>query len=99
MEEARNEKVIGHPLDARVEIDASPEMMVLLTSLSDWLKSVFIVSQVVLKENPEIKGIQVKIARAEGSKCERCWNYDVSVGKDETHPSLCTRCVTAIGPT
>ncbi len=99
MEEARNEKVIGHPLDARVEIDASPEMMALLTSLSDWLKSVFIVSQVVLRENPEIKGIQVKIARAEGSKCERCWNYDVSVGNDETHPSLCTRCLTAIGPT
>ena len=99
MEEARNDKVIGHPLDARVEIDASPDMMVLLTSLSDWLKSVFIVSQVVLKENPEVKGIQVKIGRADGSKCQRCWNYDISVGTDKTHPSLCARCLTAIGPT
>ena len=97
LEEARNGKIIGHPLDARVEIEASPEMMALLEPLSKDLKSVFIVSQVFLRKDPAIRGIDVKVGRAEGSKCERCWNYDVSVGKDETHPSLCRRCLAAIG--
>jgi isoleucyl-tRNA synthetase len=97
LEEARKEKTIGHPLDARVEIDASPEMMDFLEPLSGDLKSVFIVSQVVLAGNPDTRGIHVTVKRAEGSKCERCWNYDVYVGKDKTHPSLCRRCMTAIG--
>ncbi|NIO03561.1 MAG: isoleucine--tRNA ligase [Proteobacteria bacterium] len=97
LEEARNEKVIGHPLDARVEIVASPEMMELLEPLSKELKSVFIVSEVRLKRDSEIKGIQVQVRRAEGNKCERCWNYDTYVGKDKAHPSLCRRCLAAIG--
>jgi isoleucyl-tRNA synthetase len=97
LEEARIGKVIGHPLDAKVGIEASPDMMILLESLSEELKAVFIVSQVSLKKNPSIKGIEVKVEKAGGSKCERCWNYDVYVGKDKSHPSLCKRCLAAIG--
>jgi isoleucyl-tRNA synthetase len=98
LEAARNEKIIGHPLDARVEIEASPEMMGFLKPLADELKGIFIVSQVVLKQNTKMRGFEAKVLKAEGSKCERCWNYDVYVGKDKTHPSLCSRCVAAIGP-
>jgi len=32
------------------------------------------------------------VTRAEGSKCQRCWNYSTQVGADEGHPSLCERC-------
>jgi isoleucyl-tRNA synthetase len=96
LEEAREEKIIGHPLDARVEISAAPEMMELLEPLSEELKSVFIVSQVLLKKNSNMEGIQVKVERAKGSKCERCWNYDTDVGKNKTHPSLCGRCSVAV---
>ncbi len=96
LEEARNERIIGHPLDARVEIKASPEMMGLLKPLAKELRNVFIVSQVVLKRKPDVKGIQVKVQKAAGSKCERCWNYDVDVGKNKTHPTLCGRCLAVI---
>ncbi|KAK7264637.1 hypothetical protein RJT34_32246 [Clitoria ternatea] len=34
----------------------------------------------------------VGISRAEGSKCERCWNYSQQVGSFLDHPTLCTRC-------
>jgi isoleucyl-tRNA synthetase len=95
LEEARTEKVIGHPLDAKVEIEASPEMMALLAPLAEELNRVFIVSQVAVKENRDIKTIEVKIGKAEGSKCERCWNYDLDVGQDDTHPTLCRRCLSA----
>ncbi len=32
------------------------------------------------------------VIRAEGSKCQRCWNYSTLVGQDADHPSLCERC-------
>ncbi len=72
-------------------------MIELLEPLSKELKSVFIVSEVRLKKDSEIRGIQVQVRRAEGNKCERCWNYDTYVGKDKAHPSLCRRCLGAIG--
>jgi isoleucyl-tRNA synthetase len=96
LEEARNQKIIGHPLDARVEIDASPDMMDLLEPLSGELKRVFIVSQVLLNKK-NTQGVQVRVERARGSKCERCWNYDENVGENKTHPSLCRRCLASIG--
>ncbi len=97
LEEARIGRMIGHPLNAKVEIEASPEMMALLEPLAKELKSVFIVSHASLKKNPDIRGIEVRVERAEGAKCERCWNYDVYVGKDKVHPSLCRRCLAIIG--
>ncbi|MDD5086005.1 MAG: isoleucine--tRNA ligase [Candidatus Omnitrophica bacterium] len=39
---------------------------------------------------------EVKVGRADGAKCERCWNYSVSVGTHPEHPALCTRCVEAL---
>jgi isoleucyl-tRNA synthetase len=38
-------------------------------------------------------GIIVRIARAEGQKCERCWHYETDIGQFSAHPSLCGRCV------
>lgn len=32
------------------------------------------------------------VTRAEGTKCQRCWNYSTQVGQDRDHPSLCERC-------
>lgn len=32
------------------------------------------------------------VSRAEGVKCQRCWNYSTAVGSDGAHPSLCERC-------
>ncbi len=97
LEEGRNQKVVGHPLDAQVQIEADPAMMGLLMPLLNDLKSVFIVSQVSLKRNTGISGVRIKVDRAEGSKCERCWNHDPYVGKDKTHPTLCGRCLAVIG--
>jgi isoleucyl-tRNA synthetase len=36
-------------------------------------------------------------ARSPHAKCERCWNYLPTVGQYQTHPTLCQRCVHAIG--
>jgi isoleucyl-tRNA synthetase len=39
----------------------------------------------------------LKVVRAEGVKCVRCWNFSTDVGHNAAHPELCGRCVTALG--
>ena len=41
-------------------------------------------------------GITVRIARAEGHKCERCWHFETDIGQHLAHPSLCGRCVAVL---
>lgn len=36
--------------------------------------------------------VWIGVSRAEGSKCERCWNYSKKVGSFADHPTLCSRC-------
>ena len=50
----------------------------------------------VLSEASEA-GITVRIARAEGEKCERCWHYETDIGEHTAHPTLCGRCVAVLG--
>ncbi|KAJ8766408.1 hypothetical protein K2173_022467 [Erythroxylum novogranatense] len=44
--------------------------------------------------------IWIGVSRADGLKCERCWNYTPEVGSFTDHPTLCNRCyrVVAIQP-
>jgi len=38
----------------------------------------------------------VGVVKAEGEKCDRCWNYSTRVGTISEHPLLCDRCVPAL---
>jgi isoleucyl-tRNA synthetase len=38
----------------------------------------------------------VKVSKADGEKCERCWKYDVKVGADKNHPTACARCAAVL---
>lgn len=40
--------------------------------------------------------VWIGVARAKGSKCERCWNFSLQVGSFDEHPSLCSRCYNVI---
>ena len=104
LEEARAKKQIGHPLDARIIIIAEKSLAKLLHSLDDDLRSILIVSDVVVdeesgagpSESPEPKGVRVMVEQAPGTKCERCWVYDTSVGEYTDHPTACKRCVSVL---
>jgi isoleucyl-tRNA synthetase len=41
-------------------------------------------------------GLRVRIAKADGQKCERCWHYETDIGQHSAHPSLCGRCVAVL---
>ena len=109
LEEARAQKQIGHPLDARVMISAGDVLYRLLLSYQEDLKPLFIVSQVILLESrrplssayisQEIPGLSIQVSPAEGAKCERCWVYDPGVGSHPEHATLCPRCLNAIEAT
>jgi isoleucyl-tRNA synthetase len=92
LEEKRNEKVIGASLEAKVTLDATGETLELLRQYEEQLPAIFIVSQVAVEEGGG-RDLQVSVGRADGLKCERCWNYSESVGNDARYPTLDERCV------
>ncbi len=103
LEQARNSKLIGGSLEARVVLGADGELAALLSRYTAWLPALFIVSQVALSRDglagaapTALHGLSVKVERADGTKCERCWNYSVRVGESSTHPTVCERCVAAL---
>jgi isoleucyl-tRNA synthetase len=40
--------------------------------------------------------LAVGVVKADGEKCDRCWNYSTRVGTISEHPLLCDRCVPAL---
>ena len=42
------------------------------------------------------KELAVEVAKADGQKCERCWHWEMDVGKSVEHPTICGRCVQAV---
>jgi isoleucyl-tRNA synthetase len=90
LEEARNAKLIGASLEAKVIITAPAGTRKFLESFGEDLRFNFIVSQIELKDGEELS---VKVDKAEGEKCERCWHYTIDVGADARYPGACQRCV------
>jgi len=45
---------------------------------------------------PDVDGVAVVSARADGRKCARCWQVLPEVGRDPEHPQLCGRCTDAV---
>jgi len=43
-----------------------------------------------------VPSLEVIIQKADGKKCERCWNYSVHVGENVKYPSICERCTAAL---
>ncbi len=41
-------------------------------------------------------GYVIKIVKADGEKCERCWHWETDTGSNTEHPTLCGRCAEAV---
>ncbi|WP_055076834.1 isoleucine--tRNA ligase [Pseudanabaena sp. 'Roaring Creek'] len=107
LESARTGKLIGAPLEAKVLLVSTDAMQkAYLESLGEDLRYLFIVSQVELVDSlpdADFKGeatnLQIAIAKADGEKCPRCWNYSTHIGESTEHPHICDRCVSALAGT
>ncbi|UCG78080.1 MAG: isoleucine--tRNA ligase, partial [Nitrospirota bacterium] len=110
LELKRKEKFIGNSLEAKVILYCTnKDLFSLLSEYRDMLNTLFIVSQsgVTDTEVPdnekekvfsseETEGLAVMIVKAEGAKCERCWNFSIKVGKFDKAPEVCERCINVI---
>lgn len=101
LENARADKVIGHPLDADVTIYAEGDAYETLKAMGDFLSDFFIVSNVELVNDTSAApadalanedGVRVSVAPSTRQKCERCWKHLDSVGANPNHPDVCARC-------
>lgn len=91
LEKAREAKLLGNSLEAQVTLSVSPSDRALLDKYGKDLASLFIVSCVVVKLGSSSE-LEVRVSRAPGEKCQRCWNYSPAVGKSRDYPRLCQRC-------
>src|SRR5579864_6950929 len=95
LEDARNNKLICANLEAKVKLIASDAIYPVLERHKDDLRYLFIVSQVNVERSASgngTGGLTVEVAKADGQKCERCWNYSVHVGENPEYPTVCERC-------
>lgn len=94
LEDARNEKIIGKSLEAKIIIKSNEADFGRYSDLAKQLTEILIVSDVEIEKNDGETVFEV--AKAEGGKCERCWCYSKYVGENHEHPTLCQRCAIAI---
>ncbi len=97
LEQARKEKIIGKPLEAKVVLYADAELEDFLNSVKDELPEIFITSVVEIENGTgdvkgDVEGLSVSVSKAEGEKCERCWKFSKTVGSCADHPTLCKEC-------
>ncbi|MDM1765826.1 MULTISPECIES: isoleucine--tRNA ligase [unclassified Acinetobacter] len=100
IEAARNAKLIGSNLSAKVELWANTELKTVLDRLGDELRFVLLTSQVIVNafdetqgETTDLDGLRVKVSAADGEKCARCWHVLPDVNTHHEHPGLCSRCI------
>lgn len=90
LEQARQHKIVGNSLEAKVCIEVQHKKLVY-----DWfddlptLEEILILSDLRLVDGVETKAV---VGRSEFAKCARCWRHRESVGKSQTYPDLCGRC-------
>ncbi len=89
LEEARSSGLIGSSQEAKVSMPKDHELLKKLGFDKNEveLARLFVVSKVDFSASSE-----VAVARAEGQKCPRCWNYVEKLHEYEEH-AVCSRCL------
>ncbi len=102
LEVARNEKLIGKSLEAKVTIYPTQPLATLLTAVDTDLAQLLIVSpdffevKAVGTEVPtnaqQFENGAILVEKADGEVCDRCRQVKNSVGSNEALPTLCSHC-------
>lgn len=100
LENARNEKVIGKSLEAKVTIYPSEQVNTMLAALDTDLAQLLIVSpdsfsisnEAAPAEAVKFEDVAILVEKADGEVCDRCRQVRTTVGSDEKLPTLCASC-------
>ncbi len=104
LEEARQNKIIGNSLEAKIIFTAADEPLHLLESFEPHLMDLLQVSEIEwsgdisekAKPSSLFPSLFIEIEKASGSKCERCWKWRNDLGSDSHHPTICKTCTEAL---
>ncbi|MFA6241205.1 MAG: isoleucine--tRNA ligase [Candidatus Hydrogenedentales bacterium] len=103
LEEARRASLIGSSLQASLAIaPGSTYAAETLGRYAEQLNDIFIVSQTTVEPQSEeasasVEKVNVRVAKAPGAKCARCWHVRESVGTIAQHPCICHVCAKQLG--
>ncbi len=102
IEPHRKQGILGHSLDASIELFAEDNLYSRLNEVWDYLREFLIVSKVELKQanlappqadkSDAVPGLSIQVSSAPGEKCARCWNFSEQLGLDPNYPDACPRC-------
>ncbi|MFP4285261.1 MAG: class I tRNA ligase family protein, partial [Desulfovermiculus sp.] len=102
IEPERKSGNIGHSLDVSLHLYAQGDLFAELEANRPSLQELFIVSEVHVQEaeaapaeafvSQELPGLKIKVHRAKGDKCARCWTFSQDLGHDDQYLDICPRC-------
>jgi isoleucyl-tRNA synthetase len=105
LEKLRDAGVIGAPLEAEVDIYATPAAFEHIDALHDELRFLLITSQArvhkvdapppnaIAATGAGLEGVWLLVKETDAPKCVRCWHRRPDVGQNHEHPELDERCV------
>jgi len=100
LEKARQNKAIGKSLDAKVELLAyTADALNVQKRYANELRELLNVSQLEVVPMPRAEGTSAwvpVVKKADGQKCERCWHWEMDIGQNTEHPTICGRCIEAV---
>ena len=107
LEAKRAAGVIGSSFDAKINLLTKGQSWYkYLESFKNDLPEIFKVSQLEIVKKDDFDpsvvldgnfpDIGFEVVKADGQKCDRCWNYSDSVGKDKEHSLLCDKCLQVV---
>ena len=108
LENKRQAKTISSNLSARVDLEFEDNGFAFLNQYKDFLPTLFGVSEVQVGPSvsaagfageggsPPLPPLTIRVRKADGVKCDRCWRYVPSVRTDPDRAGICDRCVEAL---
>src|SRR6184192_3098509 len=91
LEKARQEKLIGNSLEARVTLKC--DRKTLGSASKEELEEFFILSDLIIEDADEVSA---SVEKTPYAKCARCWRHRETVGQSTIHPDLCDRCESVV---
>ncbi len=91
IEHARQEKLIGNTLEARVVLNSDSDVTEKIPK--EELEEFFILSDLTIQQAKEASA---SVTKTPYKKCARCWRHRPTVGTSKAHPDLCDRCESVV---
>jgi isoleucyl-tRNA synthetase len=91
IEHARQDKLIGNTLEARVVLNSDSDVTERISK--EELEEFFILSDLTIHQAKESSA---SVTKTPYKKCARCWRHRSTVGASKQHPDLCDRCESVV---